>query len=183
MFTEIVVLFAGRTFGSTTHVTRFDLVGSEESVTLVAFAYGSANTFDFFSHVGSLSISGGVHVMIAHTLFSEEGAVTSWALVTRDLPWGKVHAFRLMTRMTFLAFTRVMRVIVFLVTGFTIDAKMNTTQESRQEITSVVMMSHFDENDVFVSGWSFEDDLIIVIQGHHDDLVLGEMFLEGVDFG
>ena len=183
MLTEIVVLFAGRTFGGTAHVTRLDLVGSEESVTLVAFAYGSANTFDFFSRVGSLSVGGGIHVMIAHTLFSEEGVLTSRALVTRDLSWSKVHASRLMTRVTFLAFTRVMRVIVFLVTGFTIDAKMNTTQESRQGITSVVMLSHFDENDLFVSWWSFEDDLIIVIQGHHGDLVLGEMFLEGVDFG
>ena len=60
---------------------------------------------------------------------------------------------------------------------------MNTTRESRQGLTSVVMMSHFDENDVFISRWSFEDDLIIVVQGQHDDLVLGEMFLEGVDFG
>ena len=47
----------------------------------------------------------------------------------------------------------------------------------------MVMMSHFDENDVFVSGWSFEDDLIIVVQGQHGDLVVGEMFLKGVDFG
>ena len=29
---------------------------------------------------------------------------------------------------------------------------------------------------MFISGWSFEDDLIIVIQGQHNDLVLGEMF-------
>ena len=41
MFTEIVVLFAGRTFGGTTHVTRFDLMGSEESVTLVTLAYST----------------------------------------------------------------------------------------------------------------------------------------------
>ena len=121
--------------------------------------------------------------MIAHTLFSEEGALTSGALVTRDLPWSKVHASRLFASMTFLAFTRVMRVIVLLVTGFTIDAKINTPQEPRQGITSVVMMSHFDENDVFISGWSFEDDLIIVVQGQHDNLVVGEKFLEGVDFG
>ena len=165
MLTEIVVLFAGRTFGGTAHVTRLDLVGSEESVTLVAFAYGSANTFDFFRRVGSLSVGGGVHVMIAHTLFSEEGALTSGALVTRDLSWSKVHASRLFASVTFLAFTRVMRVIVLLVTGFTIDAKINTPQEPRQGMTSMVMLSHFDENDVFISGWSFEDDLIIVVQG------------------
>ena len=47
----------------------------------------------------------------------------------------------------------------------------------------MVMISHFNENDVFILGWSFEDDLIIVNQGQHDDLVVGEKFLEGVDFG
>ena len=124
MFAEIVVLFAGRTFGGTTHVTRFDLVGSEESVTLVTLAYCSADAFDAFSHVGSLSVGGGIHIMIPHTLFSKEGAVTAWALVTRDLPWSKVHTSRLMTHVTFLAFTRVMRVIVVVVPGFAIDAKM-----------------------------------------------------------
>ena len=35
---------------------------------------------------------------------------------------------------------------------------------------------------MFVLGWSFEDNLVHVIQGKHDDLVLGEMFLEIVDF-
>ena len=183
MSLKITVLFAGRTFGGATHVTHFDLVGSEESVTVVTLAYGSADAFDAFSHIGSLPIGGGVNVMIPHTLFSKEGAVTSWALVMRDLPRSKVHASRLITRVTFFAFTWVMRVIVLLATGFTMDAKINTTQESREGITSVVMISHFDENDVFISGWTFEDDLVHVIQGQHNDLVLGEMLLEGVDFG
>ena len=124
MFAEIAVLFAGRTFSSTTYVTRFDLVRPEESVAVFAFAYGTANALDTFSHIGSRSIGGGIHVMIAHTLFSKEGTVTSRALVTRDLPWSKVYASRLMTRVTFLAFAWVMRVIVLLVPGFTIDAKM-----------------------------------------------------------
>ena len=124
MFAEIVVLFAGRTFGGTTDVTRFDFVRTEESVTLVTLAYGIADAFDFFSCVGSFPVGGGVHVMIAHTLFSEEGALTSRALVTRDLPWSKVHASRLFASVTFLAFTRVMRVIVVVVPGFAIDAKM-----------------------------------------------------------
>ena len=181
MLTEIAVLFAGRTFGGTTHVTR--LVGTEESVTLVAFAYGIADALDAFRSVGSLSVGDGVHVMIAHTLFSEEGALTCRALVTRDLSRNKVHASRLFASVTFLAFTRVMRVIVVVVPGFAIDAKINTPQEPRQGIASVVMLSHFDENDVFISGWSFEDDLIIVVQGQDGDLVVGEMFLEGVDFG
>ena len=165
MLTEIAVLFTGRTFGGTTDVTRFDLVRSEESVTLLTLADGIADALDAFRSVGSRSVGGRIHVMIPHTLFSEESALTSRALVTRDLPWSKVHASRLFASVTFPTFTRVMRVIVLLVPGFTIEAKMNTAQESRQGITSVVMLSHFDENDVFVSGWSFEDDLIIVVQG------------------
>ena len=124
MLTEIAVLFAGRTFGGTAHVTRLDLVGSEEPVTGFTLAYGIANTFDFFSCVGSFPVGGGIHVMIAHTLFSEEGAVTSRALVTRNLPWSKVHASRLFASVTFLAFTQVMRVIVVVVPGFAIDAKV-----------------------------------------------------------
>ena len=183
MSLKIAVLFAGRTFGGTAHVTRCNLVGSEESVTVVALTYGIADICHAFSHVGSLSIDDGVKVMIPHTLFSKEGTVTLRALVTRDLAWSKVQASCLMTRVAFLAFTRVMQVIVVLVTGFTIDAKINTTQESREGITSVVMISHFDENDVFISRWSFEDDLVHVIQGQHNNLVLREMFLEGVDFG
>ena len=183
MLTEIAVLFAGRTFGGTADVTRFDLVRSEESVTLLTLAYGIADALDAFRSVGSRSVAGRIHVMIPHALFSEEGALTCRALVTRDLPWSKVHASRLFASVTFLAFTRVMRVIVLLVTGFAIEAKMNTPQESREGIASVVMLSHFDENDVFISGWSFEDDLIIVVQGQHGDLVVGEKFLEGVDFG
>ena len=92
MLTEIAVLFTGRTFGGTAHVTRFDLVRLEESVTAFTLAYGSADALDFFRCVGSLSVCGGIHVMIPHTLFSEEGALTSRALVTRDLSWSKVHA-------------------------------------------------------------------------------------------
>ena len=183
MSLKIAVLFAGRTFGGAAHLTRCDLVGSEESITVVLLTYSIADICDAFSHVGSLPVDDGVNVMIPHTLFSKEGTVTLWALVTRGLPRSKVHASRLMIRVTFLAFTWLMRVIVLLVTGFTIDAKINTTQEFREGITSVGMISHFDENDVFISGGTFEDDLIIVVQGQHDDLVLGEKFLEGVDFG
>ena len=72
MLTEIAVLFAGRTFGGTTDVSRFDLVRSEESVTSFTFAYGIADALDAFRSVGSRSVGGGIHIMIPHTLFSEE---------------------------------------------------------------------------------------------------------------
>ena len=44
---------------------------------------GGTDVFDLF--VGFLSVGGGVDVMIAQTLFSEEVAVTLRTMVTREL--------------------------------------------------------------------------------------------------
>ena len=46
----------------------------------------------------------------------------------------------------------------------------------------MIMVPHFVENDLFVLGRAFEDDLVIVIQRKHDDLMIGENLLEGLDF-
>ena len=66
MFGEIVVLFARGTFAGRAHMTRFHLTFSEESVTLGTLAYGAADIL--FGGVGSTSVSGGIRVMVAHTL-------------------------------------------------------------------------------------------------------------------
>ena len=41
-----------------------------------------------------------------------------------------------------------------------LDAEINGPEESWEGITTVVVFSHFDENDLFVLGRSFEDDLV-----------------------
>ena len=45
------------------------------------------------------------------------------------------------------------------------------------------MVTHFDEDELFLTWRAFENDLIIMVQGKHHDLMIGEMTLEGVEFG
>ena len=45
------------------------------------------------------------------------------------------------------------------------------------------MVSHFDENDLFVSGRSFEDDLVLMIHREYDETIVGKMTLKGLEFG
>ena len=47
----------------------------------------------------------------------------------------------------------------------------------------MVMLAYFDEDDLFLLGRTFEDDLVVVIHGKDHDLVLGEMTLKGSEFG
>ena len=74
-------------------------------------------------------------------------------------------------------------VIIVSVTGFAVKAKMIGSEETWEGITTVVMTTHFDENDLFVLGWTLEDDLVVVIHGKDDDLVIDEMTLKGSEFG
>jgi len=46
----------------------------------------------------------------------------------------------------------------------------------------MVVCSDFDEDDLFVLGRSFEDDLVVVIEGKHNQLVVGEMTLKLREF-
>ena len=47
----------------------------------------------------------------------------------------------------------------------------------------MVMVTHFDEDDLLVLGWTLENDLIVVIHGKDHDLVVGEMTLKRSEFG
>ena len=94
-----------------------------------------------------------------------------------------VGTFRLVTGGTFLALARMMFDIVGFVTGFTMKTKLIGAEKPWEGITSMVMFTHFDEDDLFVLGWTFEDDLVIVIHGKDHDLMLGEMTLKGSEFG
>ena len=80
MSTEIVWLFARRTFIGPAHVTRFDLAFSEEPVTGGTLAYGAADIL--FGGIGSTSIGGGTHVMVPHAPFTKEFAMALRASVT-----------------------------------------------------------------------------------------------------
>ena len=52
------------------------------------------------------------------------------------------------------------------------------SEESREGITSVVVFTHFDEDDLFFLMRNFEDDLVFVMHGKDDDLMVGEMTLK-----
>ena len=75
-----------------------------------------------------------------------------------------------------------MDIIVF-VTGFTVKTKLIGAEKPWEGITSMVMLTHFDEDDLFLSGRTFEDDLVVVIHGKDHDLMFGEMALKGSEFG
>ena len=74
-------------------------------------------------------------------------------------------------------------VIVFFVTGFAVKAEVFGSEEAWDGIASVVMTTHFDEDDLLVLGWTLENDLIVVIHGQDHDLVVGEMPLKRSEFG
>ena len=57
------------------------------------------------------------------------------------------------------------------------------SEEAWEGITSVVMITHFDEDDLLVLRRTLENDLIVVIHGKDHDLVMGEMTLKRGEFG
>ena len=85
--------------------------------------------------------------------------------------------------MTFLAFARMMIDIIVFVTGLTVKAKMIGSEKPWERITTMVMLTHFDMNNVLVLGRTLEDDLVVVIHGKDHDLVVCEMTLKGSEFG
>ena len=73
--------------------------------------------------------------------------------------------------------------VIGFVTGPAVKAEMIGSEEPWEGITSMVMVTHFDENDVFVLGRALENNLIVVIHGKDHDLVASEMTLKGSEFG
>ena len=68
--------------------------------------------------------------------------------------------------------------VICIETGLVLDAKVTMSQEAREGIAPVIVFSHFDEDDPFVLGWSFENDLV-----EYDDLIIDEMTLKHFDLG
>ena len=121
--------------------------------------------------------------MIRQALFSEEGAVTTRAGVSGVVGTTIIFTVGLTAGGTFLTAAGVMMDVIGLVAFLALDAKVILSYEGGNGIATVVMVTHFDEDDSFLTWWTFENDLIIMIQGKHHDLIIGEMALEGVEFG
>ena len=60
---------------------------------------------------------------------------------------------------------------------------MISSEEPWEGITSMVMLPHFDEDNLFVLGRTLENDLVVVIHGKDHDLVVSEMTLKSSEFG
>ena len=180
---ENVVFLARGAFGRTAHVPRLDLARSEESVASRAFLDGPAHAFDLFVGVGFFHVGGGVRAMIGQTLFSKEEAMTTATGMVEQLPGSIVLTPGLQTGGTFLAFAGVVTVAIAVKTGLALDAKLISTQETWERVTPVIVLAHFDEHDLFGLGRPLEDELVLVICGQDDDLMVGEMTLKSVEFG
>jgi len=94
-----------------------------------------------------------------------------------------VRAVSLETSVTFLTLARVLLMVVVLECLFAAEAKVVPSQKAWEGITAVVVCSDFDEHDLFVLGRSFEDDLVVVIKGKNNELVVDEMTLKLRKFG
>ena len=180
-----MILLAGVAFTGTTHVARFNFVGSKEPVTYGTLTYGGTHMFDLFDSVGSFPVGSGIHVMVTQALLAKELAMASRTSVTGLLSTSLViiDTLVLATSATFLALTRMMLYVIVIKTGLALDAKVDMAQEAREGIAPVIVFSHFDEDDLFVLGRSFENDLVVVIHQEYDDLIIGEMTLKCFDLG
>ena len=64
--------------------------------------------------------------------------------------------------------------VICIETGLALFAKVATSHEAREGITSVIVFSYFNEVD---------NDLVVVIHREYDNLVVGEMTLKDGEFG
>ena len=185
MGVEIAVFFARGAFGGSAHVTRLDLARSEESIASWTFLLGPADAFDLFVGIGFFSVGDGIGTMIVQTTFPEEEPMATSARMFERIGGSssKVLALGLAAGGTFLTNARMVMVVVVMKSGFAFDAKMMRAKKSWKGIASVVVLSHFDENDLFGLGRTFEDDLVLLIHGQDYDLIVDEMTLKGVEFG
>ena len=182
---EIAVLFARGAFGRSADMVGLDLAGSKESMAFGAFLDGPAHAFDTFGGIGFFAVGGGVRLVVGETVFPEEEPMTTaTGMVQRHLRLDSIIlAPGLMAGGAFLAFAGVVFVTVVVETRLALDAKITLAQEIWEGVTSVVMVTHFDEYDLFGLRRSLEDDLVFVIYGQDDDLMVNEMALKGLEFG
>ena len=183
MGVEIVIFFAGGAFGRTADVPRLDFAGAEETVAFGAFLDGAAHAFDLFVVIGLFPVRGQVRFMVGETLFSEEEPMTTATGVLERLPGSTVRTPGLKAGGAFLAFAGVVFVVIIVETRLALDAKLILTQEAWERVTPVVVLTHFDEHDLFGLGRSLEDELVLMVHGQDHDLMVGEMTLKRFEFG
>ena len=123
--------------------------------------------------------------MVNHTLFTEEFTMASRARATGllSVTLQVILTLGLTARATFLTIAGMMMDVIGAETFLALDTEIVGPEESWERVAPVVVVSHFDENDLLVSGRSFEDDLILLIHRKYDETVVGEMTLEGFDLG
>ena len=109
--------------------------------------------------------------------------MTTAAGILKRLPGATIWTPGLKTGGTFLAFAGMAIVVVVLKAGLALDAKLILTQEAWERVTPVVVLTHFDEYDLFGLRRTLEDDLVLVVHGQDDDLMVGEMSLKRLEFG
>ena len=124
--------------------------------------------------------------MVPHTLFTKEFAMATSARVTGllSVTLQVIVALGLTTRTTFLAIAGMMTDVIGIETFLALEAEITGPEESFERTAAVIMVSHFDENDLLGFGRSFEDDLVLMIHGQdHDLMMVCEMTLKGFEFG
>ena len=87
----------------------------------------------------------------------------------------------LATSATFLSLAGMMLYVICIETGLALNAKIIISHEAQEGIAPVIVFSHFDEDHLFVLGWSFENDLVVVIHQEYNNLIIGEMMLKRFD--
>ena len=83
-----------------------------------------------------------------------------------------------MTGGAFLALAGMVIDVIVFVTGLAVKTEVFGSEEPGDGITSMVMVSHFDEDDLLVLRRTLENDLVVVIHGKDHDLVVSEMTLK-----
>ena len=180
---EIVIFFAGGAFSRTADVSRLDLAWAEETVASRAFLGGPAHAFDLFGWISLLSVGGRVRFVIGETLFPEEEPVTTAAGMLERLPGSTIWTPGLKAGGTFLTLAGVVIIIVVVKADLALNTKMILTQETWERVTPVVVLTHFDEHDLFGLRRSLEDELVLMIHGQDHDLMVSEMTLKRLEFG
>ena len=183
MLVEIFVFLARGTFGRATDVPRLDLAFAKKSIASRTFLDGPAHAFDFLVGISFLSVGGRVRFVVGETLFPEEEPITTATGVLERLSGSTVRTSGLMTGGAFLTFAGVVSVTVVVETRLAFDAKISLAQETWERVTTVVVVPYFDEHDLFGLGGTLEDDLVLMVHGQDDELVVDEMALKGFEFG